>query len=333
MPDLTDATPTSFTKSPDAKKADKANGRPVDDKPTPDATAGVPVTAEPAHQTPMLKPVTNAPAFAGPDNPDVPSAAEQAADTLDPEPLKGIEVQGPAPVLGAPIGVNPIVPQATEVVVGVVTKPAPEPVEIDPAMSEQHAVIPMRAPENGGTDLFETDADGITHVPAKMVETMRAHGFEVAVDDGHHVENDPDSPTEEDMRYTAPPHTSDVTLASGTFPVVDGTVDVPDDLGTGDVSGLRANGFTPQAVTPAEKVAELVDQHSKAELLDKAGDLDVKPSDPKPVIAEAIVNAGLVPLIAGSTAPTGPDPVTDAKVVTPMAVAPEPQAPAAEAQA
>lgn len=305
MPDILDPTPTNLTKSPDAVTADEANGRDVKSAPAaPDATAGQPVTAEPADQTPMVKPTTDAPAFAGPHNDDVPTPAEQAADTQDPEPLKGIEVEGPAPVLGAPIGVNPIVPQATVVVADEDAEPAPV-IDVDPAMTEQHAVVPMRHPGGGAADGFDTDDDGRALVPAAQVETMKAHGFVVSVDEDHPIQED-------DMKFTAPPHTTGVQLSSGPIEVVDGQVDVPDNAPEGDIAGLRASGFEPVPVTPAEKVAELVDTHTKAELLDKAADLDVGKGDPKPVIAEAIVNAGIVPLVAGATEQTGVDPVAGA---------------------
>lgn len=54
------------------------------------------------------------------------------------------------------------------------------------------------------------------------------------------------------MRYKAPEHTADVHLAAGVFPVVDGHVNLPDDLGQGDIAGLCASGFTPAPPEPAK---------------------------------------------------------------------------------
>lgn len=53
------------------------------------------------------------------------------------------------------------------------------------------------------------------------------------------------------MRFTAPADTSDVTIAAGTFPVVDGVVETPDDLDATQVDALRRAGFIP--APPAAK--------------------------------------------------------------------------------
>jgi len=54
------------------------------------------------------------------------------------------------------------------------------------------------------------------------------------------------------MRYTAPAHVSGINLSIGPVVVVDGFVEVPDDLGAGDLGGLAMNGFTP---VPADEPA------------------------------------------------------------------------------
>lgn len=46
------------------------------------------------------------------------------------------------------------------------------------------------------------------------------------------------------MRFAAPDHVTDITLSIGPVPVVDGHVEVPDDLGQGDLGGLAMHGFT-----------------------------------------------------------------------------------------
>lgn len=50
------------------------------------------------------------------------------------------------------------------------------------------------------------------------------------------------------MRFIAPEHTSGVTLSIGPVDVVDGAIDVQDDLGEGDRAGLAANGFLPAPI-------------------------------------------------------------------------------------
>lgn len=62
------------------------------------------------------------------------------------------------------------------------------------------------------------------------------------------------------MRFTAPEHTTGVDLTSGPFVVVDGVLEVADQLLTqGDRSGLSANGFVqiidPVAAAPAPVVS------------------------------------------------------------------------------
>lgn len=47
------------------------------------------------------------------------------------------------------------------------------------------------------------------------------------------------------MRFSAPADTSAISLAAGEFAVAKGFVDVPDDIGSGDLAGLAANGFLP----------------------------------------------------------------------------------------
>ncbi len=47
------------------------------------------------------------------------------------------------------------------------------------------------------------------------------------------------------MRYAAPPHVTGITLSTGPLVVVDGFIDVPDDLSLGDIGGLINNGFYP----------------------------------------------------------------------------------------
>jgi hypothetical protein len=59
------------------------------------------------------------------------------------------------------------------------------------------------------------------------------------------------------MRFAAPADVSAISLACGEFAVVDGFVNVPDDLGQGDLAGLVANGFT--AVPVAAKSAKTPD--------------------------------------------------------------------------
>lgn len=172
-----EGSPTNFSQSPDAEVAMEANGKMVDRIDHPDATDGQPVTDPVANQTPMAKPMTDAPAFAGPDNADFPTPAEQAAPTEDTDPLKGIEVDGPSPVLGAPIGVNPIVPQVASR-----SCPLVEPVvEVPAEMTGEDQVVPMIHPDGGETDLFET-VDGKVMVPHGMIATMIEHGFELAIE-------------------------------------------------------------------------------------------------------------------------------------------------------
>ena len=61
------------------------------------------------------------------------------------------------------------------------------------------------------------------------------------------------------MRFSAPADVSAISLAAGEFAVVDGFVDLPEDIGDGDLSGLAANGFK-RAVdadeAPAKKPAK-----------------------------------------------------------------------------
>lgn len=45
------------------------------------------------------------------------------------------------------------------------------------------------------------------------------------------------------MRFSASADTSAISLAAGEFAVVDGFVDLPEDIGDGDLAGLAANGF------------------------------------------------------------------------------------------
>jgi len=70
------------------------------------------------------------------------------------------------------------------------------------------------------------------------------------------------------MRFSAPADVSAISLAAGEFPVTKGFVDVPDDVGAGDLAGLAANGFvaapkggkatdpTPTASAPAPAAPE-----------------------------------------------------------------------------
>lgn len=54
------------------------------------------------------------------------------------------------------------------------------------------------------------------------------------------------------MRFTAPQDISAISLSVGTFEVVDGAVDVPDDLGAGDLGGLAVYGFVPAPAVSAK---------------------------------------------------------------------------------
>lgn len=45
------------------------------------------------------------------------------------------------------------------------------------------------------------------------------------------------------MRLTAPIHTSDATISTGTFPVKKGVLELADDTPASDVAGLLGNGF------------------------------------------------------------------------------------------
>ena len=51
------------------------------------------------------------------------------------------------------------------------------------------------------------------------------------------------------MRFIAPPHVTRADLVNGPVLVEDGVLEVPDDIGHGDITGLLANGFT---LAPAE---------------------------------------------------------------------------------
>lgn len=60
------------------------------------------------------------------------------------------------------------------------------------------------------------------------------------------------------MRFTAPLHTSGVSLSTGTFDVdKNGILTVPDDTPSTDLDGLAISGFTPapEAQAPATKAA------------------------------------------------------------------------------
>lgn len=51
------------------------------------------------------------------------------------------------------------------------------------------------------------------------------------------------------MRFSAPINVSAVSLSCGEFSVdKDGCIEVPDDIGTGDLAGLSVNGFTAAPV-------------------------------------------------------------------------------------
>ena len=52
------------------------------------------------------------------------------------------------------------------------------------------------------------------------------------------------------IRLIAPPHTGTAFLSSGPVAVIDGALELPDDLSPGDRAGLAASGFVP---APAEK--------------------------------------------------------------------------------
>jgi hypothetical protein len=59
------------------------------------------------------------------------------------------------------------------------------------------------------------------------------------------------------MRLLAPPHISTAFLSSGPVAVIDGAIEVADDLAPGDRAGLAASGFTPaphaKATSPARQ--------------------------------------------------------------------------------
>ena len=50
------------------------------------------------------------------------------------------------------------------------------------------------------------------------------------------------------MRYLAPADVTGITLSTGPLSVVDGFVEVPDDVLPGDLGGLAVNGFVPVKV-------------------------------------------------------------------------------------
>lgn len=63
------------------------------------------------------------------------------------------------------------------------------------------------------------------------------------------------------MRFTAPGDTATLFLSRGAFDVIDGAVDLPDDLTSDEIGQLRANGFVEApsenepAPAPAPKAA------------------------------------------------------------------------------
>jgi hypothetical protein len=76
-------------------------------------------------------------------------------------------------------------------------------------------------------------------------------------------------------RYVAPAHVSSVFLSCGECAVVDGVVELPDDLSEGDLIGLAANGFMAvldEAATPASKGAKRVSTEPVPS--DAAGDVE-----------------------------------------------------------
>lgn len=66
------------------------------------------------------------------------------------------------------------------------------------------------------------------------------------------------------MRYAAPAEVTSIILSIGPVPVVDGFVDVPDDLGAGDIGGLAMNGFVPAPAAPPPKSSALASKPAEA---------------------------------------------------------------------
>lgn len=60
------------------------------------------------------------------------------------------------------------------------------------------------------------------------------------------------------MRFAAPADTSAISLACGEFAVENGHIEVPDEIGPGDLAGLAVHGFTPaiEEAAPADTSAK-----------------------------------------------------------------------------
>jgi hypothetical protein len=67
------------------------------------------------------------------------------------------------------------------------------------------------------------------------------------------------------MRFAAPADTTAISLAAGEFPITDGFVDLPDDLGEGDLAGLAVHGFRAAPTADDAKKADAARKKADAE--------------------------------------------------------------------
>ena len=84
------------------------------------------------------------------------------------------------------------------------------------------------------------------------------------------------------MRYAAPEHVTGISLSVGPFTVVDGFIEVPDDLGQGDLGGLAMNGFKPAPADLEDPVSATVPAAASTTAQTKAQKADQAPAGSSP---------------------------------------------------